>query len=136
MLAAGVDGCEIRNAKGYGMARKKTGTQQPGEIRVEVLPIDQAATLDDNNMNKHTPDGARKLKNSLEKRGAFRSIASAGKGTGTPKIGAGNLTYATAKAAGVTEVVNVHIKKGQLVNVVRDDLAPDDVDFFCVGNRR
>ena len=48
--------------------------------RIEVLPIEQGATTDQNNVNKHTARGGALVSNTLQKRGAFRSIASAGKG--------------------------------------------------------
>lgn len=59
---------------------------------VEVLPIEQGATVDENNINKHTVRGRTLVENSLQRRGAFRAIASAGKGTETPVVYVGNLT--------------------------------------------
>jgi len=102
-------------------------------VKVEVKQIEQAATPDPNNINKHTQKGGGLLENSLRKRGAFRSIASAGKGVETPVIMAGNFTFEKAVDAGFTEVVNVHVTGSQLVNVVRDDLAPNSAEAIALG---
>src|SRR5512146_407531 len=102
-------------------------------MRVEVLPIEQGATPDPNNINKHTQKGGGLLENSLRKRGAFRSIASAGKGVDTPVVYAGNYTLEKAVSAGFTEVVNVHVTGNQLVNVVRDDLEPGSAQAIALG---
>ena len=101
--------------------------------RVEVLPIAEAATTDPHNVNKHTQRGTGLLGNSLRKRGAFRSIASAGKGVKVPVVMAGNLTLEVAADAGFTEVVNVHVTGNQLVNVVRDDLEPGSAAAIALG---
>ena len=101
--------------------------------RVEVLPIALAATTDPHNVNKHTQRGSGLLSNSLRKRGAFRSIASAGKGVKTPVVMAGNLTLETAADVGFTEVVNVHVTGNKLVNVVRDDLEPGSAAAIALG---
>lgn len=101
--------------------------------RVEVLPIEQAATPDPNNANKHTMRGGTLLENSLRKRGAFRSIASAGKDVKTPVVYAGNYTLEKAVDAGFTEIVNVHVTGNQLVNVVRDDIAPGTAAAIALG---
>ena len=101
--------------------------------RVEVLPIAEAATTDPHNVNKHTQRGTGLLGNSLRKRGAFRSIASAGKGVKVPVVMAGNLTLEVAADAGFTEVVNVHVTGNQLVNVVRDDLEPNSAAAIALG---
>ena len=103
------------------------------EPRVEVLPIEQGATPDPNNVNKHTARGGTLVSNSLQKRGAFRSIASAGKGAETPVVYAGNLTLQTAVDAGFTEIVNVHVRGDQLVNVVRDDIEPGSAEAIALG---
>jgi hypothetical protein len=103
------------------------------EPRVEVLPIEQAATPDQNNINRHTQRGQKLVENSLRRRGAFRSIASAGKGVEVPVIYAGNLTLETAVAAGFKEIVNVHVRGDQLVNVVRDDVEPGSAEAIALG---
>lgn len=102
-------------------------------VKVEVLPIEQGATPDPSNVNKHTQKGGTQLENSLRKRGAFRSIASAGKGTETPVVYAGNYTLEKAVDAGFTEIVNVHVRGDQLVNVVRDDIAPGTAEAVALG---
>ena len=101
--------------------------------RVEVLPIEQGATPDSQNVNKHTQRGGGLLENSLRKRGAFRSIASAGKGADVPVVYAGNYTLQKAVEAGFTEVVNVHVTGNQIVNVVRDDIAPGTAEAIALG---
>jgi len=101
--------------------------------RVEVLPIEKGTTPDQSNVNKHTQKGGGLLENSLRKRGAFRSIASAGKDVETPVVYAGNHTLEKAIDAGFTEVVNVHVTGNQLVNVVRDDIAPGSAEAIALG---
>jgi hypothetical protein len=101
--------------------------------KVEVKPIEEGATPDPNNINKHTQRGGGLLENSLRKRGAFRSIASVGKGVDTPVVMAGNFTLEKAVAAGFTEVVNVHVTGNQIVNVVRDDIAPNSPEAIALG---
>ena len=101
--------------------------------KVEVLPITEGATPDPNNVNKHTAKGGKLLDNSLRKRGAFRSIASAGKGVDTPVVYAGNYTLEKAVDVGFTEIINVHVTGNQLVNVVRDDLAPNSPEAIALG---
>lgn len=101
--------------------------------KVEVLPIEKGATPDPSNVNKHTQKGGGLLENSLRKRGAFRSIASAGKGVDTPVVYAGNYTLEKAVAAGFTEVVNVHVTGNQIVNVVRDDIEPGTAAAIALG---
>src|SRR3990170_4715969 len=110
-----------------------TGAEMTTPPLVEVLPIEQGATPDMNNVNKHTQRGSGLLENELRKRGAFRSIASAGKDTETPVVYAGNLTLEKAIDAGFTEIVNVHVRGDQLVNVVRDDLAPGSAEAIALG---
>jgi hypothetical protein len=51
---------------------------------VEVLPISEGATTDPNNTNLHTQRGRGLHENSMRKRGAGRSIFSAGKGVDIP----------------------------------------------------
>ncbi len=101
--------------------------------KVEVLPIDKGATPDPQNINKHTQKGGGLLENSLRKRGAFRSIASVGKGVDTPVVMAGNYTLEKAIDAGFTEIVNVHVTGNQIVNVVRDDLEPGSAEAIALG---
>lgn len=101
--------------------------------KIQVLPIEKGATLDPQNINKHTQRGGGLLENSLRKRGAFRSIASAGKGVDVPVVMAGNFTLEKAIDAGYTEIVNVHVTGNQIVNVVRDDLAPNSAEAIALG---
>jgi DNA modification methylase len=101
--------------------------------RVEVLLIEQGATTDPDNVNKHTQKGRKLVENSLQKRGAFRSIASAGMGVDIPTVYAGNLTLQTAVEAGFKEIINIHVRGDQLVNVVRDDIAPGSPEAIALG---
>lgn len=101
--------------------------------RIEVVPIEQGATPDPNNVNKHTVKGGAILENSLKRRGAFRSIASAGKNTDIPVTYAGNYTLEKAVDAGFTEVINIHVTGDQLVNVVRDDIEPGTPEAIALG---
>lgn len=101
--------------------------------KVEILPIEKGATPDLNNINRHSARGGALVTNSLQRRGAFRSIASAGKGVDVPTVYAGNLTLEKAVEAGFTEIVNVHVTGGQLVNVVRDDIEPGSAEAVALG---
>lgn len=101
--------------------------------KVTVMPIGEGAAFDPNNVNKHTQKGGTLLENSLRKRGAFRSIASAGKNVETPVVMAGNYTLEKAISAGFTEIINVHVTGNQIVNVVRDDLDPNSPEAIALG---
>lgn len=101
--------------------------------KIEILDLDQAAIPDPRNVNKHSQRGAGLLENSIRKRGAFRSIASAGKGAAVPVVYAGNFTLEKALDAGITQVINVHTTGNQLVNVVRDDIAPGSPEAVALG---
>jgi len=100
---------------------------------VEIRPIDEAATLDLQNTNKHTQRGGGLLENSLRRRGANRSVASAGKGVETPVITAGNYTYEKAVTLGFENVMNVYTDGKTLVNVVRMDVAPGSAEAIALG---
>ena len=113
--------------------RKNTDEATLTTPRIEVLPIEDGATPDPQNINKHTQRGGGLLENSLRKRGAFRSIASAGKGVKIPVVMAGNFTLEKAVTAGFTEIVNVHVTGNQIVNVVRDDIAPNSAEAIALG---
>lgn len=101
--------------------------------RVEVKKISEAVTPDKLNINKHTQKGGGLLENELRRRGAFRSIASAGKDTEVPVVYAGNFTLEKAVDAGYTEVINVYTDGTQLVNVVRTDIAPESAEAIALG---
>ena len=100
--------------------------------KVEVLPIEAGATPDLNNVNKHTQRGRGLHENSMRKRGANRSIVSAGKGVDVPVVMAGNQTLEIAAQLGM-EIINVHTNGKQIVNVVRDDIAPGSAEFYASG---
>lgn len=100
--------------------------------KIEVLPIEQGATPDPNNINKHTQRGRGLHENSMRKRGAGRSIFSAGKGVETPVVMGGNQTLEIADQLGM-EVINVHTTGKQIVNVVRDDIAPGSPEFYALA---
>jgi hypothetical protein len=101
--------------------------------RVEIVPIEEGATTDPSNINRHTARGRALVENSLQRRGAFRSIASAGKNVKTPVVYAGNLTLQTAVEAGFKEIVNVHVRGTQIINVVRDDIEPGSPEAVALG---
>ena len=102
------------------------------EPRVEVLPIEKGATPDAQNVNKHTQRGRGLHENSMRKRGAGRSIFSAGKGVDTPVVMGGNQTLEIAATLGM-EIINVHTTGKQIVNVVRDDIEPNSPEFYALG---
>jgi hypothetical protein len=82
--------------------------------RIEVLPIEQGATTDPNNINKHTQRGAALLENSIRRRGL-------------------NHTLEKAVELGVKEVINVYVDGSQLVNVVRTDVEPGSPEFYALA---
>lgn len=100
--------------------------------RVEVLSIEDGATSDLNNVNKHTQRGRGLHENSMRKRGAGRSIFSAGKGVDIPVTMGGNQTLEIAATLGM-EIINVHTTGNQIVNVVRDDIEPGSPEFYAMG---
>lgn len=100
--------------------------------RVEVKTLDDLQP-DPNNVNKHTVRGHTLVENSLRKRGAFRSVAAAGKGVDKPVVMAGNLTIEKARDAGFDEVIFVHTNGRQLVTVVRDDIEPGSAEAIALG---
>jgi hypothetical protein len=100
--------------------------------KIEILPIEQGATPDPNNVNKHTQRGRGLHENSMRKRGAGRSIFSAGKGADVPVVMGGNQTLEIAATLGM-EIINVHTTGNQIVNVVRDDIAPGSPEFYALG---
>jgi hypothetical protein len=128
---------DIKSAGGRKTRKPSTTETTKGDqaqgIQIEIVPIERGATPDPNNVNKHTERGSALLENSIRRRGAFRSIASAGKNVETPVVGAGNFTFEKAIDAGFTEIINVHTKGNQLVNVVRDDLDPTSPEFFALA---
>src|SRR3990172_5389207 len=102
------------------------------DVKVEVKTLDDLEP-DPNNVNKHTVRGHTLVENSLRKRGAFRSVAAAGKGVDKPVVMAGNLTIEKARDAGFSEVIFVHTRGDQLVSVIRDDIAPGSAEAIALG---
>ena len=100
--------------------------------RVDVLPIDQGATPDLQNVNRHTQRGRGLHENSMRKRGAGRSIFSAGKGVDVPVVMGGNQTLEIAATLGM-EVINVHTNGQAIINVVRDDIVPGSPEFYALA---
>jgi DNA modification methylase len=100
--------------------------------QVETVPI-ESLTPDPQNANKHTQKGMALVNNSIRRRGLFRGIAAAGKGTESPVVYAGNLTLEQAVEAGITEAVIVHTTGNQLVVTVRDDVAPGSAEAIALG---
>lgn len=101
-------------------------------VKVEVKTLDDLQP-DPNNVNKHTQKGHALVENSLRKRGAFRSVAAAGKGVEKPVVMAGNLTIEKARDAGFEEVIFVHTNGRQLVSVIRDDIEPGSPEAIALG---
>jgi hypothetical protein len=102
------------------------------DVKVEVKTLDDLQP-DPNNVNKHTVRGHTLVENSLRKRGAFRSVAAAGKGVDKPVVMAGNLTIEKARDAGFNEVIFVHTNGRQLVSVIRDDIEPGSAEAIALG---
>lgn len=100
--------------------------------RVEVKTLDDLEA-DPNNVNRHTAKGRKLVSNSIQRRGAFRSIAAVGKGVKKPVVMAGGLTREQAREAGINEVIFVHTNGKQLVSVVRDDIAPGSAEAVALG---
>jgi site-specific DNA-methyltransferase (adenine-specific) len=100
--------------------------------KVEVKTLDDLQP-DPNNVNKHSVRGHQLVENSLRRRGAFRSVAAAGKGVEKPVVMAGNLTVEKARDAGFEEVIFVHTNGRQLVSVIRDDIEPGSPDAIALG---
>jgi hypothetical protein len=101
-------------------------------VKVEVKTLDDLQP-DPNNVNKHSIRGHQLVENSLRKRGAFRSVAAAGKGVDKPVVMAGNLTIEKARDAGIDEVIFVHTNGRQLVSVIRDDIEPGSAEAIALG---
>jgi hypothetical protein len=102
------------------------------EPKIELKTLDDL-DHDPHNINKHTVRGHQIVENSLRKRGAFRSVAAAGKGTDRPVIYAGNLTATKARDAGIEDAIFVHTTGNQLVVVVRDDIEPGSPEAVALG---
>lgn len=102
------------------------------DVKIERKKVEDLDS-DPLNVNKHTVRGHQVVENSLRKRGAFRSVAAAGKGVERPVIYAGNLTAEKAVDAGITDAVFVHTTGDQLVVVVRDDIAPGSPEAIALG---
>lgn len=100
--------------------------------RIELKTLDDLQP-DPNNINKHTVRGHQVVENSLRKRGAFRSVAAAGKGVERPVIYAGNLTAEKARDAGINDTIFVHTTGDKLVVVVRDDIEPGSPEAVALG---
>jgi hypothetical protein len=102
------------------------------DVRVEVKTLDDLEP-DPNNINKHSVRGHTLVENSLRRRGAFRSVAAAGKGVVKPVVMAGNLTIEKARDAGFEEVIFVHTNGRQIVSVIRDDIEPGSPEAIALG---
>ena len=101
-------------------------------IQVKVMPIEEAATPDLQNINKHTQRGRGLHENSMQKRGAGRSIFSAGKDVDVPVVMGGNQTFEIGETLGM-EVINVYSDGTKIVNVVRTDIAPGSPEFYAMA---
>lgn len=102
-------------------------------MQVEVVPIEESATTDLLNTNKHSQRGRGREENSMRRRGIFRPIAAAGKGVELPVIGAGNQTFEIANEIGIKEAIVVHTTGSQIIINVRDDVAPGSAEFHALA---
>lgn len=102
-------------------------------IQAEVVPLEEAATPDLLNTNKHTARGRGNVENSMRRRGVFRPIAAAGKGAKVPVIGAGNQAFEIAGEIGIREAIVVHTRGDQIIINVRDDVAPGSAEFHALA---
>lgn len=102
-------------------------------LQVEVVALEESATVDLLNTNKHTQRGRGNAENSLRRRGINRPIAAAGKGVKVPVISAGNQTFEIAAEIGIKEAVIVHTRGDQMIINVRDDIAPNSAEFHALS---
>lgn len=101
------------------------------QTTVEVVPIG-SLTPDAANVRKRDDRAKKSLAASLKQFGPARSIVLDGKGI----VRAGNGTLEAAEAAGVTEILKIHPKPGQLVAVVRDDWSATEATGYAIADNR
>lgn len=101
--------------------------------KIEIRPLTDALP-DENNVNKHSAKGGKLLENSMRKRGFFRPMAAAGKGTDNPVIKAGNFTQETAVNIGMDkEAIFLYTDGTRPIVHIRTDLAPDSPDAAALA---
>jgi hypothetical protein len=103
------------------------------EPKIEIRPLTDALP-DTDNANKHNLKGMRLVENSMRRRGFFRPIAAAGKGTNNPVIKAGNLTQETAISLGMDkEAIFIYSDGTRPIVHVRTDIAPDSPEAAALA---
>jgi hypothetical protein len=97
----------------------------------KVIPIDDLA-VDPANLRQHSDRSNSGIESSLRRFGPARSIVVDGKGV----VRAGNGTLEAARRAGITDVLVVEPKPGQLVAVRRSDWSPSEATGYAISDNR
>jgi hypothetical protein len=97
----------------------------------KVIPIDDLS-VDPGNLRQHDSRGQSGIEASLKRFGPARSIVVDGKGV----VRAGNGTLEAARRAGITDVLVVEPKPGQLVAVRRSDWSPSEATGYAISDNR
>jgi hypothetical protein len=97
----------------------------------KVVPIDDLS-VDPGNLRTHDARSDSGIEASLKRFGPARSIVVDGKGV----VRAGNGTLEAARRAGITDVLVVEPKPGQLVAVRRSDWSPSEATGYAISDNR
>lgn len=111
------------------MSEQKSEPSDPPAV--EVVPI-ASLTPDGGNVRRRGERARRSLAASLRQFGPARSIVLDGKGV----VRAGNGTVEAAEEAGITEVLKIRPKPGQLVAVVRDDWTATEATGYAIADNQ
>jgi hypothetical protein len=111
------------------MPRDGEGRAEP--MAVEVVPIDDLSA-DPGNLRTHDARSDSGIEASLKRFGPARSIVVDGKGV----VRAGNGTLEAARRAGITDVLVIEPKPGQLVAVRRSDWSPSEATGYAISDNR
>lgn len=106
-------------------------SQEREQPAVEVVPI-ESLTPDAANVVRRDEKARRHLAASLKQFGPARSIVLDGKGI----VRAGNGTLEAAQEAGVSEVLVIKPKPGQLVAVQREDWSASEATGYAIADNR
>ena len=101
------------------------------EPRIAVVPID-SLVADAANVRRRDAETEGMLAASVRQFGPARSIVLDGRDI----VRAGNGTLKAAKETGITEVIVVEPKPGQLVAVKRDDWSPTEATAYAIADNR
>jgi hypothetical protein len=107
------------------------GEGRAGPMAVEVVPIDDLSA-DPGNLRTHDARSNSGIEASLKRFGPARSIVVDGKGV----VRAGNGTLEAARRAGITDVLVIEPKPGQLVAVRRSDWSPSEATGYAISDNR